>query len=156
MEKNILEKYKKFKVIYKLPHFSELETNFKIDCENISTGVIDHIRNEMSEKIFSVSERILEPIIGNFDSLSSVYEQDMIKKDEKRKLFNIYRKIQVLKWKNTMLMINPDDKESAKWIKDTWTLWKNELKTEVTILCKNMSVRWDTFESKKENPNYCG
>ena len=156
MEKDILKKYKKLQPLYSLPKFSDLENAFRLEL-NDSNQIMSQIRNDMSEKIFSLTERIIEPLIGiGYENFSGVLEQVMVDKSQKMRLFDIYKKVQQLKWENTRLMINSNEKSSAIWIKNTWNLWDKEFESEIKNLCKRMSIAWEKFEISEEKPTYHG
>lgn len=155
MEKEISEKYRKFQEKFELPHFSELEKVFKIDIKT-DEKVIDAIRNEISDRIFNFSERILEPLFNDPEALCCFFEQNMITNDERMELFEIYKKIQALKWENNYLTIHPNDKKTAEWIKKAWNLWNNQLQIDLANLCKRFSSGWSLLRFSDERTYYHG
>ena len=155
METAVLEQYKKMQDKFRLPHLQELKDAFKFDIET-SDKLIDQIRIEISDRIFSFTERMIEPIIGGAETFSCLFEQDMITENEREKLFTLYKKVQVLKWENNMLVVRPDDKKTADWIKKTWHLWNNELGDQLFELSKKMSENWTDMTFKNEKTVYHG
>ena len=155
MEK-IPERYKKLQTRFDLPSFKELRDRFKLDVEE-EDKLFDQIRNEMSEKLFSFSERIIEPIIsGAADSFCCLFEQDMITKEERQKLFDLYKKIQTLKWESNVLVMRPDEKQTAAWIKLAWDLWNTTMEAELVTICKKFSVSWKNMTFTEEKTQYHG
>src|SRR3989338_1889154 len=150
-----LEDYKKMQDKFKLPQLQELKDTFKIEID-ANEKVIDQIRLEISDRIFSFSEKIIEPIIGGAETFSCLFEQDMVTEKERERLFHIYKSVQVLKWENHMLTVRPDEKKTAEWIKKTWDLWNNELGEELGALCKKMSENWTDMKFKNEKTVYHG
>ncbi len=140
---------------FNLPQFCELKDTFKLDVED-SDEIFDNIRNEISEKLFTFTERVLEPVVGGSDSFSCIFEQHMITDEERGSMFELYKKIQVLKWENNMLIINPDEKRTAEWIRKAWDLWNNELEKEFSKICKKFSAAWFGLKFKNENAYYHG
>jgi hypothetical protein len=150
-----VEKYKKIQSKFGLPHINELKETFKIDLET-NEKIFDQIRMEISDRIFVFTEKIIEPLISEPDSLSSFLEQGMISEQDRQRLFQLYKKIQVIKWENNQLSLNPDDKEAAEWIKKTWDLWNNEMKNELIDVCKKLSLSWRDLKLEKEDTaTYC-
>ncbi|MBI4896052.1 MAG: hypothetical protein HY832_00695 [Candidatus Aenigmarchaeota archaeon] len=147
--------YQKLQARHNLPKLKDLQEKFKFDIES-DASIFDVIRNEMSDRVFSMTERVIEPILMGSESFSSLFEQDMVTQKERERLFQIYKKIQVLKWENTMLMIRPDDQKIAKWIKKTWDLWNNEIEKEFVELCEKFSGHWDTLTIKEGKSDYHG
>ncbi|MBI2579485.1 MAG: hypothetical protein HYW27_01130 [Candidatus Aenigmarchaeota archaeon] len=148
-------KYQKMQAEMRLPHLNELKEKFKIEFEE-DDKIFEQIRNEMSEKLFMFSERIIEPVIGGIDSFSCMYEQNMVTGAERRELFELYKKIQMLKWENNTLMISPDDKKTAEWIKKTWELWNGEMQEKLLKFSVKMSSAWSDLKFKKDRSAYLG
>lgn len=155
MNEEIFEKYKKFKEKFELPRFSDLERAFRIEI-NTDGKVIDAVRGEISDRIFNFSERILEPIFNYPEALCCFFEQDMITKAEKERLFGLYKKIQALKWENNYLTIHPNDKKTAEWINKAWELWNKELHSELVNICKKFSSGWSVMKFSDEKTYYHG
>ncbi len=155
MNPKILEQYKKMQGKFRLPQLVDLKNAFKIEI-NDEEKVFDQIRNEISEKLFTFTERIIEPIIGGSEAFCCMFEQDMIDENERKGLFELYKKIQVLKWENNLLILKSDEKQTAKWIKKTWNLWNNELENELMRICRKFSVSWKYMTLKDEKTNYHG
>ena len=156
MNSEIPIEYKRMQEKFSLPHFKKLKETFKFELENNNDEVLDHIRVEMSDRIFSFTERIIEPIIAGDETFSSIFEQGMVTDDERKRLFELYKKIQVLKWENNLLMMKGDQKETAKWVAKTWEFWNNELEKKLSELCKKMSINWSTLKFKEEKTTYHG
>lgn len=151
MDGVILERYKKMQGKFDLPHLHELTETFKFEIES-GDGLIDNIRMEMSERLFSFTERILEPIISGGDAFCCLFEQDMVTDLEREKLFTLYKKLQTLKWENNLLVVRPDERKTAEWIKNTWNFWNNELSPELVRLCGNISKGWSTVTFTETEP----
>src|SRR3989338_1328438 len=147
------ERYKKIQEKFNLPQLHDLRNTFKFELED-SEKLIDDIRTEISDRLFGFTEKILEPIIGGSESFCCMFEQDMISNAERQKLFDLYKKIQVLKWENNLLIVKPDDNTTAEWINRTWNLWNNELETELGALCKKLSIAWKDLKIKDEKTHY--
>jgi hypothetical protein len=155
MNPEIFDKYRKMQEEFSLPHLNELKEKFKIEFEE-DEKIFDHIRNEMSERLFMFSDRVIEPVIGGIDSFSCIFEQNMIKESERQELFELYKKIQMLKWENNMLMIAPDDKKVAEWIKKTWDMWNGEMQQKLFEFSKKMSRNWGELKFRDKRSAYLG
>lgn len=149
------EKYKKIQDTMNLPQLASLTEKFDIEL-NADDELLEQLRIEMSDKLFTFSERILEPIMAGSDSYSSLFEQDMLSKKERQEIFRLYKKIQALKWENNMLSISKDDKMTAEWIKKTWELWNTELEFYLSTICKKLADSWTNMNFPKEKTNYHG
>lgn len=155
MNPEIAEKYKKMQDKFNLPHLNELENTFKIELEE-DDKLFEQIRLEISDKLFTFTEKIIEPIIGGAESFSGIFEQSMLTEHEREKLFRLYKKIQVLKWENNLLIMKPDERQTAKWIKKTWDFWNTELEEELRKICKKLSTSWQALKFRDEKTTYLG
>src|SRR3989344_2514510 len=144
-----IDKYKKMQVQFGLPRISELKETFKFDIDDYEK-IVDQIRMEISDRIFIYTEKIIEPLIAEPDSLSSLLEQNMISEADRARLFKIYAKIQMIKWENNSLTITGNDKEAAEWIRRTWDFWNSELKQELADICRKLSLSWKELKTEKE------
>ena len=138
---------------FDLPQLNELKERFKFDLEE-NEKIFDQIRNEISERLFTFTEKIIEPVIAGSDSYSCIFEQEMLTEKDRQKLFDIYKKIQVLKWENNLLMLQPDEKKAAVWVKKTWELWNNEIEEELSKTCRKLSNSWKDLRFKAEHSTY--
>ncbi len=147
------ERYRKLQDKFDLPHLNQLRDIFKFDLEE-GDKIFDQIRNEISERLFTFSDKVIEPVIAGSDSYSCLFEQEMLTEKERQNLFDIYRKIQVLKWENSLLMLHPDEKKAAEWVKKTWELWNSEIEAELSKVCRKLSNSWENLKFKTEQSNY--
>jgi len=155
METEIFEKYRKIQEKFNLPHLNELKETFKFEIEK-EDEIFDQIRMEISDRLFTFTERLIEPIIGGADSFCCLFEQNMITKKERFELFILYKKIQVLKWENNLLTMKPDEAKTAEWIAKAWAFWNEELETMLTELCRKLSISWGNLKLKNEKTSYHG
>lgn len=140
---------------FKLPQLKELKETFKFELEE-NDKIFDQIRGEISERIFTFTEKIIEPVIAGSESYSCIFEQEMLTDMERQKLFDIYKKIQVLKWENNLLMLHPDEKKAAEWVKKTWEIWNSDIEGELSKVCKKLSSSWGDLRFKSEHQTYNG
>ncbi len=147
--------YRKLQTKFNLPQLNELKETFKFDIEE-NEKIFDQIRTEVSDRLFNFTEKIIEPIIAGSDSYSCLFEQEMVTDKERQRLFDMYKKIQVLKWENNLLMVQPDEQKAAEWVKKTWELWNGELEVELSTVCKKLSTSWKNIRFEKSNQSYHG
>ena len=151
----VSEKYKKMQDMHGLPHLERLTETFKLELDE-EEEILEQIREEVSDKLFSFSEKIIEPILTGMESYSNLFEQDMISEKKRGEMFQLYRKLQALKWENNLLLMKNDDKKSAEWIKKTWDFWNNELEKSLIEVCEKLSKGWDELKFEKTKRNYYG
>lgn len=149
------QSYRRMQDKFKLPQLNELKETFKFELEG-EEKIFDQIRSEISDRIFTFSEKIIEPVIAGSESYSCLFEQEMLSDEERQRLFDIYKKIQVLKWENNLLMLHPDEKKAAEWVKKTWELWNDEIEAELSKVCRKLSNSWSNLKFKSDHQNYNG
>jgi len=154
MKTDVLQQYKKIQIKFNLPHINELKQTFKCDSETYEN--IDQLRVGISDQLFAFTERVIEHVIVGGDSFCCLFEQDMLTDEERKKLFELYKKIQVLKWENNMLMVKPSDKKTGEWLSKAWSLWNNEVEAETTKICKKLSASWSDLTFKEDKVRYMG
>jgi hypothetical protein len=153
MDKELLKKYRKIQTKFDLPQFSKLKKtfNFEIDKDD---DLLSQIRHQMSDKVFSLSEKIIEPLLFGSDYSSQVFEQRMIDQKEVNELFELYKKVQILKWEENLLLIYPNEKDTTRWIKEAWKLWNENMEKKLLVLCKKLSKKWGSLELKGTETYY--
>ncbi len=152
---SVAEKFKKMQTSLNMPQLSTITEKFKIELED-EEEILEQIRQELSDKLFAFSEKIIEPIIVGGESYASLFEQEMLSRKEREELFKLYKKIQVLKWENNFISITQDEKKTAEWIKKTWELWNTELESQLSGICEKIAENWKELKPKKENTVYYG
>ncbi|MFC2143353.1 hypothetical protein ACFLQN_03060 [Candidatus Aenigmatarchaeota archaeon] len=150
---NFLDKYKKTKLKLDFPQINEIKETFKFELDE-DENVLEQIRMEIFDRIFIFTEKIIEPLISDPDGLSSYIEQGMIEEEQRDRLFKLYSKIQMIKWENNRLAIDSNEREILKWIKKTWEFWNEELKDELTLICKTLSKSWSEIKENKDQLDY--
>jgi len=148
----VLNEYRKVQEKFKLPHLEKLQQTFQFDLEEIYD--IDQIRDEISERLFEFTERVIEPLIWSSNH-THIIEREMMSKAETEEIFALYKKIQALRWKNNLLTIRANKEETAKWIKELWDFWR-EFENKTIKLCGKFSYGWETLSFKEALAEYQG
>src|SRR3989338_4335317 len=131
MSSDFFDEYKKIQERYGLPQLDKLQKIFQFDLDEFSN--LHEVRAEISHKLFDFSENIVEPLIWCNQQCHAV-ERDMMNSQEYTELFQLYRKMQSLRWRNHLLKLKPDEKENARWIKDMWSFW-GDFEPKVSRIC---------------------
>ena len=137
-----------------LPYeLQKLQQVFQFDAEEFD-GDIDEIRNEISNKLFDFTERVIEPLVWSHHH-SHVIEQEMLSPVEGKELFELYKQIQAFRWRNNILSIKSNNIETNKWIRDLWSFWQ-DFEKKTTKIFEKFASGWETLKFKKENVEYNG
>ena len=146
----VLKEYQKMQERFKLPHLERLQSVFQFELEEC--GDLDGIRNEISDRLFDFTERVIEPLIWSMHNCHMI-EREMLSRNEATELFELYKKIQALRWKNNLLAIRPDPEGTAQWIKDMWEFWRG-FEGRATNLCTKFSKGWETLHFRETTTDY--
>jgi hypothetical protein len=152
MTEDIFASYKKIQERFGLPHLDKLQNVFQLEIEPECN--LDEIRNEISGRLFDFTERVVEPLLWS-NHHSHIVEREMLDADEGRKLFELYKEIQALRWRNNLLSIKQDPDGTAQWIHDLWAFWRR-FEGVTTGLCVKFSDGWRTLRFKEVKAEYQG
>jgi hypothetical protein len=148
--------YSKIQQKHGLPEFDDLNCEFSIEklTEVESDFLIREIRKFLSDKLSNYL-RFIEAIIHPVNSPMFVFA--MIKvmgEGDKEKLTEVYKKLAKHEVEFVQLDLNFDEEKEAKFIKDSYNLWK-EIKKEIGEVIDLVLKNWDNkFETN--NKGYFG
>ncbi|MBI2583074.1 MAG: hypothetical protein HYW25_00265 [Candidatus Aenigmarchaeota archaeon] len=148
----VLDSYRKAQTRLGLPHFEQLQSVFQLDIEEGDD--IHDIRNEISSRLFDFTERVIEPLLWS-NHHSNMIEREMIADIEAGKIFEVYREIQSLRWRNNLLTIKADERSTMEWIRDLWRFWK-DFEPLIEDLCIKFSEGWKNLRFKEISTEYQG
>jgi hypothetical protein len=152
MPESIFSSYKRLQERFGLPHLQKLQTTFQLDIEPECN--LDEIRSEISNKLFEFTEHAIEPLLWSGHHCH-IMEREMLNPEEGERIFELYKEIQALKWRNNLLSIRRNPEETAVWIHDLWMFWRR-FEIFATDLCLKFSDGWKTLRFKEIKPEYQG
>ncbi|KYK27344.1 hypothetical protein AYK26_03740 [Euryarchaeota archaeon SM23-78] len=134
-EKDMTKVYEKLKKKHGLPDLNELDKEFNIGKLEETDLVLRFVVSKMSERLEQVS-KILGDLIQPENNLSNMYEAEAFTDDEKKKIFELFKK---LSYHHTQLVINDfehSEDSAAELIKKTYKEWLEQKKEFLKILDK--------------------
>jgi len=146
----MLDSYKKLQEKFRLPHLQALQVAFQFKADDDSD--IDDIRSEISNKLFEFTESVIEPLLWS-QHYAHIIERDMLTSDESKSIFELYKQIQSLRWRNNLLTIRPNDDDTARWISDLWIFWSNFERVTGSV-CDKFSKGWSSLSFKETETEY--
>jgi len=148
----VLELYRKAQNKLGLPQFKQLETIFQLSIEEEDD--IHDVRNEISNRLFDFTERVIEPLLWSTHH-SNIIEREMMTEAETAKIFEVYKEIQSLRWRNNLLTMKLDEKSTMEWIRDLWSFWKG-FEPVMEELSVKFSEGWKNLKFKEVIQEYHG
>ncbi len=151
----IKDAYEELRKKHKLPPFHDLDKEFDISSIEEEHHPLLSIKKQIEERINYVSsflENILHP---NTDTVVDIYECRFFGESEKKKIFELLKKIQYLLRSLDESNILSDQKRDCEIINEIWNSWA-ELKEESLIYIRKLKDAWKQETSVREQPNYLG
>jgi len=154
MESEIEKTYNKLKEKYSLPDFDELNNEFELSTIECEEFLLRKIRKKIADKINAMCE-FLEGLLSPDTTMANLYEYKAFDDNERKKIFELYKRLKVLEKLALELSLNRDDEKDAKFIKDVFSLW-NKIKTEITTFIKKIKDFWENESTKEYKAGYFG
>jgi len=154
MEGKIRKKYDELKKKYSLPDFEELNNEFEISAIEHESFLLRQIRKKIADKINAMCE-LLEDLLSPDTSISNIYEYKAFDDDERKKIFELYKKLKVLEKLSLELSLNHDEEKDAEFIKDIFSSW-DKLRNEMTTVVKKIKEFWENKSTEEYKARYFG
>jgi hypothetical protein len=152
--KKIKKDYEKIRKKYNLPPFDKLDREFEIRFCPPEGFILKECRRALSNKL-KVYIQILDPVLSpHAGSLHSMIESDGFDEDEKKALFELYKKLGFYIHKSIVAGLQ-DEQAEADFINEVWKIWPS-LKEEVTKFSEKATNLWKINDSKVEEAEYMG
>ena len=113
------QEYQKLAKKYKLPSFDSLNKEFEISDIETVDFLLREIRRKINER-FENYIKVLEPILQPEANVCDMHECKALNEDEKKRVYELYRKLMYLNKFSIETSINEDDKKSSLFINQVW------------------------------------
>jgi hypothetical protein len=151
----INKEYLKMQKKYSLPAWKDVDHVFEVSHLDKSTHILRDIRRRVTEKMDHYV-KILEGIINPETTISGLHECKYFNDDEKKQLFDLYRKLMAHMRQADMLTVLLDDKEEAVYINSLYKEWPS-LQKELKAMLGKLKKCWVEEEvSDQEKIGYFG
>ena len=137
-----------------MPDFDELNNEFELSTIECEEFLLRKIRKKIADKINAMCE-FLEGLLSPDTTMANLYEYKAFDDNERKKIFELYKRLKVLEKLALELSLNRDDEKDAKFIKDVFSLW-NKIKTEITTFIKKIKDFWENESTKEYKAGYFG
>ena len=153
--KEIEKQYNELRKKCKLPEFKEIDLEFEIsDLEETSfllRGIIRRIAERL-DFYTTMLEEILQPDTAK---LYAMHESRVFEEDDKKKMFDFYRKLMILNRRSVEVSLENNDKEEASFINDFMDEWE-KIKSELLFYVRKIRDSWKAETEIKEDVGYLG
>ena len=153
--KEIEKQYNELKKKFKLPDFKEIDFEFEISDLEETNFLIRAIMRRIGEKLdfyTAILEEIIQPDASN---LYAMHESRFFDEDEKKQMYDFYKKLMNLSRHSAELSLEHAEKEESEFINKFIQEWK-EIKKELVIYMKKLKDSWETETDTEEDIGYLG
>jgi len=149
------KEYPKLMKKHGLPQWKALDNIFEISHLDKSPHLLRDIRRRITEKIEHYV-KILEGIMNPETTISGLHECKYFNEEEKKNLFDLYRKLMVHMRQADMLTVLLDDREEASFIASIYKEWPS-LQKELRSTLEKLRGCWvEEQVSDQEKMGYFG
>ncbi len=139
---------------YKLPGFDELDLDFEIRSLESADFLLGEIRKRIADKARDVC-CLVEEVLQPDTNLASLYESRVFDEQEKRRIFELYKKLMVANRKAVELYVLNDEKLDAAFIRDFTHEWAG-IKLDIVGFIRKLRESWEKDTEEGESAGYMG
>lgn len=154
MAKGFKKRYELLRKKHKLPAFAELDSEFEISKVEADGFILQAIRERMAERTSHV-RGVVEEALQPDTNLASLYESRVFGEEEKKRLFELYKKLMVADRRALELFILSDEEQDASFIKSFYEEWK-KLKPQLAKFVRQLRESWEKDTEEGEAAGYMG
>ena len=154
MLKGLKKRYELLRKKHKLPTFDELDLEFRISQIEGDSFLLESIREKMAERASHV-RGVVEEALQPDTNLAGLYESRVFSEEEKKRLFELYKKLMVADRRALELFILSDEQQDASFIKSFYEEWKG-LKPQLAKFIRQLRESWEKDTEEREAVGYMG
>lgn len=155
MKDDIAKEYEQLRKRYALPEFNQINSEFEICTLENTEFLLRSIRYKITEKIEYITS-ILHPILQpDTNSFNDLHEYRIFTDEDKKSIFELYRRLMSLHRTSLELSLINDDKQLVIFINDIYIKWP-ELKLSAIKFIKKIRESWEKDIDIKEELGYLG
>ena len=152
---NIKNEYQKLSKRYSLPLFEKIDNEFEISTIENEKFLLRQIRRRIIEKLEVIIKLFDELIQPEASSYAQIYEYKAFEEEEKKEVYNLYKKLLAFYREAFVIDIQTDEKKEADFFKRLFDLWLEEKEKIIKIINK-IKQSWETESKSDEELGYFG
>ena len=152
---NIEKQYNDLRKKYRLPDFKDIDLELEISDLEETNFLLRGIIRRIAEKLdfyATLLEEILQPDTGK---LYAMHESRTFEEEDKKKMFEFYRKLMILSRHSVEVSLENNEKEEASFINDFMNEWE-KLKAELLFYVRRIKDSWNEDADTEEDVGYLG
>ena len=154
MAKPVKKTYETLRKKYKLPTYEELDSEFEVSEIEDEKFSLREVRKKVVEKL-SDTTALVEQTLQPDTNLADLYESRVLDEAEKKRVFEVYKKLMAAIRRSSELALESDEKADAQFIKSFCADWK-KIKPEVLEFIRKLRESWEKDTDEGESAGYMG
>ncbi|MBN2454487.1 hypothetical protein JXB11_02990 [Candidatus Woesearchaeota archaeon] len=150
----VKEKYSGMCRKYKLPPFEKLDAEFELSGIEQEDFILREVRKKIEEKLAAV-RKVMEEVLQPESNLAGIYESRVFSEEEKKELFELYRKIMKFVRQGFELYVKADEKADANFISAFFREWES-IKAGIGKMSSKLQDSWQKEMEGDEKLGYFG
>ena len=149
------KQYNELKKKFKLPDFKDIDLEFEISDVEETNFLLRVIIRRIAERLdfyTTMLEEILQPDTAK---LYAMHESRIFEEEDKKKMFEFYRKLMILSRRSVEASLESNEKEEASFINDFMNEWE-KIKSELLFYVRRIKDSWNKDADTKEDISYLG
>jgi len=151
----IEKKYNELRKKFKLPEFKDMDFEFEISDLEETNFLLRVIIRRIAEKLDFYTTMLEETLQPDTSNLYAMHETRHFDEDEKKEMYDLYRKLMGLNRQTIELSLEHDENSTVDFINKSLNVWK-ELKKDLLKFARKMKESWKTETDIKEDLGYLG
>ena len=155
MDNEIEKKYIELSKKYKLPKFSDIDTEFELSDFDNPNFILKNTLRGIVDKLDFYTNLITNLLQPDAASLSSMHETRFFAQNERNEVYSLF-KIIMKHYRNAILLIlENDEKKQADFLNRFFNEWLT-IKKQLLIHIEKMKESWDKETTIDEDLGYLG
>lgn len=140
---------------YGLPSFEEIDADFEISTIEDSRFLLRKIMGNIEEKL-ELFIKILTSVLQPEQNIADLSECRAFDDEQKKEIFDIYKKIMKFKRAMDSLCVSSTEKEEAECLSNFYAEWSSEkgLKPGLKRIVKKLEKSWESSIEIPEETGY--
>ena len=155
MAKETEKQYSELRKKYRLPDFKGLDFELEISDLEETNFLLRGIIRRIAERLDFYTTLIEETLQPDTGKLYSMHESRVFEEEDKKKMFEFYRKLMILSRHSVEISLMNSEKEEASFINEFMNDW-GKIKAELLSYVKKMKDSWNAETEIKEDVGYLG
>lgn len=153
--KEIEKQYNELRKKYRLPEFKEIDLEFEVSDLEETNFLLRAVIRRIAERLDFYTTMLEETLQPDTAKLYAMHESRIFEEEEKKKMFEFYKKLMILNRHCVEISLDNNDKEEANFINDFVNEW-GKIKAELLSYIKRMKDSWKAETDIKEDLGYLG